>query len=338
MKKVVIILVFLISVWTVCSTEVRVIPELVKPTQLLIEASHLFVVEGTTVQIFDLDSLKKIGQFGKAGQGPQEFFILPGNVELTLSIQNSEIVVASIGKISRWTLNGKYISELSHNPQNGFLPNLLKNGRFLAITTTQGDDKQLYRSLFLCDEKMNRIKELYKQVHNFQPGKGTIVLPEKPWNYTSDEHHIYLPGKENNQVDAFDLDLKLKYTVTVPQDDRSLDQEFKDRMMEEINADPTIKQNPDLFKPFIFPDKYPSISFFGAEEKKLLVFTWNWGKDSLEYYCFDNTNGKILGKFKIPVRFQSAVQPYPFTFKNGKLFQIVENEDEEWELISTPLQ
>lgn len=338
MKKAIIVLIFLISVLTVWSTPGRVIPALLKPTQLQIEGTRLFVVEDTTVHIYELSSLKKIGQFGKAGQGPQEFTIIAGQIPLLLAVQNQELVVASIGKISRWTLDGKYIGEFSHNPQASLLPQLMKNNKFLALSVGQGDDKKLYRYVNLYDEKMNRIKEVYKCEHSFQPGKGLQVMEKKVFAYVASDDSIFLPGKEDNQVDVFTLDMQPKFTVTVPWDNRSVDQAFKDKIMVELQANPSLKGQLEFLKPIGYPEKYPAISFFGADGKKLYVFTWNWGKDSLEYYSFDTGSGKELGKHKMPVRFQTTLQPYPMTFKNNMLYQLVENEDEEWELISTPLQ
>ncbi len=339
MKKVIIILVFLISALTVWSAEGRVIPELVKPTQLQIEGTRLFVIEETTVHIFDLGTLKKIGQFGKAGQGPQEFQTVPGQLPLILSVQNNQLVVASVGKISRWNLNGDYISEFTYNPQNGLNPQYLRNNKFIALGVTQGEDQKLYRIVILCNEKMDRIKEIYRAEHAFQgAGKGLKVMEKKVFSYVANEDRIFLPGKEDNQIDAYDLDMKLLFTVSVPPDNRTLDQAFKDRLMEEITTNPNIKNQLEFLKPIIFPDKYPAISFFGAEGKRLFIFTWNWGKDTLEYYSFDTANGKELGKHNVLIKFQGAVSPYPITFKNNKVYQLVENEDEEWELISTPLQ
>lgn len=338
MKKVLFLLIVLVTVMGVFSADGRVIPELVKPTALQIEGTTLYVVEDTTVHIYDVNTLNKIGQFGKAGQGPQEFATVPGQLPLLLAVQNNNLFVASIGKISKWSLKGEYVSELTYNPQNALFPQLLKNGNFLGMSVLQGDDKKLYRAVFLCDEKVNRIKELYRAEHTFQgPGKGLIAV-WKVFQHLGYEDHIYLPGKEENQIDVFTLDMKPKYTITVPKDNRSIEQAFKDRFMDEINSNPALKGQLEILKPIIFPDKYPSISFFGAEGQKLFVFTWNFGKDSLEYYSFDTNSGKALGKSQATIQFQGSLSPYPVTFKNGQVYQLVENEDEEWELISSPLK
>ena len=251
---------------------------------------------------------------------------------------DKDLVVASVGKISRWTKDGQYISEYTYNPQNALNPQMLKNGNFLGLGVSQEDDKKLYRQVFLCDGKMNRIKEVYKAEHVFQgPGKGLKAMG-KVFSYNSSQDQIYLPGAEENEVNAYSLDMTPKFTVSVPKDNRAVDQEFKDRFMDELNADPNLKGQMEFLKPIIFPDKYPSISFFAADEDVLYVFTWNFGKDSLEYYSFATKDGKALGQNKVPIRFQGSLSPYPVTFNKGIVYQLVENEDEEWELVSASLK
>jgi hypothetical protein len=338
MKKVLFLLIVFVAVMGVLCAEGRVIPGLTQPTGIRVDDSQLYVVEDATVQIYDLKSLKKISQFGKAGQGPKEFQIVPGQLPLILSVHNQELVVTSLGKISRWSKKGEYISEQAFNLQNALNAQILKNGQFIGLGITQGEGQKAYRTVFLCDEKMNRIKEIYKAPHIFQgAGKGLVAL-DKVFLYITYEDQIYLPGKEDNQVAVYSLDMQPKYTVSIPKDNRSVDQAFKDRYMAELNADPNIKNQMEFLKPIIFPDKYPAISFFDAEGKMLFVFNWNFGKESLEYYSFDNTNGKALGKGQVPIKFQGSLSPYPVVFYKGIVYQLVENDDEEWELISSPLK
>jgi hypothetical protein len=49
------------------------------------------------------------------------------------------------------------------------------------------------------------------------------------------------------------------------------------------------------------------------------------------FLIFD-LDGKYLKTTFLPLVFQDIITPYLFTIDGGKLYQLAENEDEEWEL------
>jgi len=41
----------------------------------------------------------------------------------------------------------------------------------------------------------------------------------------------------------------------------------------------------------------------------------------------------------VPLRYETDIQPYPSALRNGKLYQLVEDEaSQEWELLTFPLE
>jgi len=49
--------------------------------------------------------------------------------------------------------------------------------------------------------------------------------------------------------------------------------------------------------------------------------------------------GKFLKKLFLPYKFMNPVDEYPIAVKSGKLYQLIENEDEEkWELHITVIK
>jgi hypothetical protein len=42
--------------------------------------------------------------------------------------------------------------------------------------------------------------------------------------------------------------------------------------------------------------------------------------------------GKLVKKIFLPVSFMNVLDIYPYTVAGRKLYQLIENEDEEWEL------
>jgi len=340
MKKIIIILVFLITVLTIWSTdEGRVIPELVKPTGLAVDDTQLYVIEETTIKIFDLKSLKLITTFGKKGSGPQEFDLVFGLIPITIDVQSDKIMVASNGKISNWGKNGGFIDEMRYNPISGIAPQKLKDGRFIALSIT-AENNVRKRIVVLCNKIMEREKTIYSVDDDFQSeGQGLKVL-SKPFVFQVGNDKIYLPGEKDDEIDVFNLNLERLFTITVPDEKRSVSQTFKDQIIEELKTNPQTKSQFEILKPIKIPDQFPAYANFLVTKGILYVITWNFGRDAgpLEYYKFDADSGKALGKGNVKLVFETPLRPYSMTVNNGILYQIIENDNEEWVLTQEPLK
>ena len=60
--------------------------------------------------------------------------------------------------------------------------------------------------------------------------------------------------------------------------------------------------------------------------------TWIRENEKNEFHTFD-MKGKFLKKYWILLAYQSYLEPFPLIVKNGRLYQVIENMDEEvWEL------
>jgi len=336
MKKTILLLLMLTLSLLLSADSGRVIAELVKPTGLVVDESRIYVAEDATVSIFDLKSLKKIAQFGRAGEGPQEFNIMPGVISLTLDSRPGELLISSLGKFSRWTKDGEFISEFQYNLTNVFMPQLLSDGRFIGTGNRQEDQKS-FLTLVICDEKMNRVKEIYANEINFQPGKGLVALSQV-FSFARDDNFIVIPGNKDNELEVLDLELKVLRTISVPEDKRSVDKAFRDDVITELERNPATKDFFEMLKPITFPASYPAISFFYTDQQgKLFVFSWKREGDNLEYHSFNLADGRKLHTGQALMR-ESPIRPYPPAFFNNHLYQLVENEDDDWMLISTELK
>jgi len=55
--------------------------------------------------------------------------------------------------------------------------------------------------------------------------------------------------------------------------------------------------------------------------------------DLILFYKY-GTDGKFIKKFYLDVGYRDIWAPYPLDIENGKLYQLIENyEDEEWDLL-----
>ena len=81
-----------------------------------------------------------------------------------------------------------------------------------------------------------------------------------------------------------------------------------------------------------FPRYFPGVQHFTVADKKVYVLTFRQKNGQNEFIIFD-IKGKFLKKAAAPVKEKDPEHLSPFTIKDGKFYQLVENEEEEnWEL------
>ena len=88
--------------------------QLNSPFYLRVDHRQLYVSDGPTLSIFDLKEFKRLKKFGRQGEGPGEFMVSPTQNlgSFLFDILDNHIIVQTIGKISYFTINGKFVKEI----------------------------------------------------------------------------------------------------------------------------------------------------------------------------------------------------------------------------------
>jgi hypothetical protein len=93
-----------------------------------------------------------------------------------------------------------------------------------------------------------------------------------------------------------------------------------------------------VLKPITFPDYFPAIADFFVNDDTIYVMTWKIENSINEFFTYD-MSGKFKKRLMIPIQYETGLKSYPITFNKGKLYQIVENEEEEvWEFHMSKIQ
>lgn len=329
MRKVVLILLVVLVTGFGYAEKVATLHEVMKPGAMAADDTQLYVVENETIYIFSTKDYKFIKKFGKKGEGPSEFMTVPG-IAVTLDVSTDDILINSWGKISYFTKDGTFKRELKAAPGNfGFQP---LGDQFLAMGQIFADEK-LYNTVNIFDSQLNKVKEIYRADTGFKGrGKGMKVF-EKTLIIQAYDNKIFLPGEKDGTIDVFDTDMKKLFTITVEVERIKVTQDFKDKVIHELKTLPDTKDLYDvLLKPVQFPDYLPAIQLCRCVDKKVYVMTWKRENEKNEFFIYD-MNGKFLKKIDIPITYQTELRPYPLTVRNDKLYQLVENiDEEEWDL------
>jgi hypothetical protein len=336
MKKVVII-VFLLFFLALASTgeKIATLPELMKPSLVFsIDDTQLYIPEGAVVHIYSTTDYELKKKFGKAGEGPMEFNGT-AQVPLLIDAKGKELIIFSLGKVSYFSKQGDFIKE---KKAAGIAFGLQSfKDKFIGRSVTQ-ENKVTYDTINLYDTDLKKMKELSRHERDFQgPGKGTKVL-SMPFTFAVSENEILLVGKDDATIDVFDEQMKNLVSITVDQKRAKMDQDFKDKVTEFLKTGPRTKDFFEMMKPLKFPSSFPVIVDFFVDDDIIYVLTWTGGMG--KFGCFSYTlAGKYKAKSILTIKMQNEFTPYPISFHKKRIYQLVENEDEEvWELHASAIQ
>lgn len=332
MKKSAVLILILLVVITVSMTlqgKVITLPELLEPQSIQVDDSQLYIAEGASVSIYDLNTFELVKKFGKEGEGPQEFRILP-QLPLIINVSTDQIIVNSLGKVSHFTKKGDFIRE--EKVKAGFVFNLLPLGEYLAGQGLSQENNIRYRTINIYDRELNKLTEVCRTKDNFQgPGQGIDIVPTAFIHQTmgnrllianSKEFLIHIYDQNGKELSQISLDYEL---VKLTLEDRADIKEF-------IETDQSTKQFSELLKPIRYPKEYPAVFTMFSTDQKLYVMTWRRENKQNEFFIFSR-DGKLIKKSFLPLKYQNAILPSPFAIKKSKFYQLVENEEtEEWEL------
>lgn len=329
MRKLYLILLVCISGCMVLGSSVIPLTELLKPITIQLDDTQIYITEGASVLIYSRDTFKQVKKFGKEGEGPQEFRILP-QLPLIINVSTDRIIVNSLGKVSRFTKKGEFINE--EKVKAGFVFNLIPLGKYLAGQGVTQENNIRYRSINIYDRELNKLTEVCKAEDNFQgPGQGFKVV-HNAFVHQVMGNRLLIAQSKDFVIQVYDQNGKEFPSITMDYDLIKLTNTDRKNIEEFIDTDPSTKQFSELLKPIRYPDEYPAIFTMFSTGKKLYVMTWRRKNKQNEFFIFDQ-NRKLIKKSFLPLAYQNAILPAPFAIRDNKLYQLIENEEnEEWEL------
>ncbi len=336
MRKVIIF--FLLMVLLLLTTfsaagEVAVLSEIHKrPGQLLADNNHIYITDYPTVYIYSITDFSLVNSFGKRGEGPQEF-----KQYINVFFQDTppdHLVVSSIGKVSFYSRDGKYIKEVKI-PFGGWVFQPMGT-KFLAHTLG-GNAKEGYKTLNIYDPDFNKIKEIYRKEFFFDDSIKKRVLFMENYRYWTYRNIIYVMAKEDFIIERFDAAGKPLPPITREYRREKCTEEHQKSVLDFFKRNARIRPVYERLKNRIaFPDYFRAIREIVLDNGKIYVLTYKRRDVKNEFYIFD-LDGSLLQKAFMPIKTFNGVSPRPFTVKNGKLYQLVDNEEtENWEIHITP--
>ncbi|MDY0297876.1 MAG: hypothetical protein RB296_11210 [Acidobacteriota bacterium] len=312
----------------------RVIPELLNPDSIHLDDTQIYITEGPRVRIFNRESLEQTAVFGKAGEGPQEFRILPG-LPLILNVEGDELMVNSFGKVTFFSKSGQFLRE--KRTQAGFIIMAEPFGENLACWGLAFEAQTRFRTIDLYDHDLNKIRNVVKQKDEFQaPGQGMDIL-SAAFTFSVMADRLWVACTPEAVIHTFDLKGDPVKTVTLDIPRREMTQADRETILDFLKTDKSTREQFDLIKPIRFRDQFPAIMAIFSAQNRLYVMTWQRREGRNEVLVLDK-DGRTERKLWLPMAYRNALAPAPFAIRDSNLYQLTENDDEEWELCITPIQ
>jgi hypothetical protein len=299
----------------------------------MVDKSQLYVADGAEVYIYSLTDLTLKKKFGKAGEGPREFKI--GGRKTEIHVQSENIIVNSTARLSFFTKDGAFIKEMNAPFGRGFQP--LGND-FVGWHHVTRKDKQIgmNRSLKLRGPDLEELKELCIVEGKYIRGKGYRVFSEPPV-FRVHEGKIFVGGRKDFTIRVFDKNGAQLSPITMEYERQAVNEEHKKGVINYIKTSPDYRETRDFFiKVLLFPDLFPAIWDFHVDKGRIYVLTYKLVEGKTETFIFD-TKGQLLKKVFLPIHKENHFRvTSPFAVGNGNLYQLIENDDEEWQIFIHP--
>ena len=300
---------------------------LVNPSQIVVKGGRLYVADDFRIKIYALESLEKIGEFGRRGQGPGEF---QGRRNVNFVVRDDKIIVASANKVCFFSLKGVFLKEFRKEPAYAsyivpasdtcFVSSGLKVER-----SGQTPTQRYFQVIDIWNRNTGTVKEVFSALYATQVS-GMEQLLRYNFAFSADQERIFVAKEKGFNIDVFNVDGTLLNTISLDVSPIKLERSAFFQYFSEQRNLPLAE-----VEQFSFSDNFPAIRSIHISGENLYVMTWRVSNDAYEFYVLD-VNGDIVGRKLVPLKSAYAYQPYPFHICGDKVYQLVEAEDESWKL------
>lgn len=326
------ILIIILAAFPIYSAQKVIVTDHTKPFRIRVDEKRIFVAEGPQISIYTKDNFKLISRFGKAGEGPGEFKLLP-EFSPEIDINSDKLLATSMSKITIFSKSGKFIREIniSHLRQ----PLLFrKTGNKLIGHLFKFENKQIWNAVNIYDAELKNSKTIntipfhMKRGAKFNPITRGIYLPNF---YISDSSILVGGDLDKNNILIYNLDGKLIRELNPVIDKVKFTKKDKKGWIDSymINADYK-REYERLKERFLYPEYFPLWQNFISDGKNIYIQTFarNENDGTNKYYIYD-LKGDLIKSVWLPLTEYFDFAPDPYYIYDSKLYQLSNNYEEE---------
>jgi outer membrane protein assembly factor BamB len=234
-----------------------------------------------------------------------------------------------MGKVSFFSLDGRFLNELKHSVMYG-------GGQFYPIGNKYAgmgykqENNKFFITIDIYNSELKKEKEV--AVYSIKAGYDGTVL-EKNLLIQTFENKILVAISNRFLIDVYDDKGKKIHEIYQDYDNIKFTKKHKEEILDWYKSNPITK---NLFymveNSLRFPSSFPAIKKIFVTDGKVYVQTYLKKDKKAEFFVF-NINGKLLKKFYLPIVKNNLLETFHlFCIKNRKLYQLIEDDEEIWHI------
>jgi hypothetical protein len=306
--------------------QAMILKNVFRPLYMTVGNESIYIVDEKEIKVFSKKTLEYRHSIGKTGEGPGEFVGFPFP-----QILKDRVLVFSVGKISYFGKDGTLIIERKI-PGGTQWVKQVNPKRYIGFMLKPAAD-DFYIAYKLLDENLRIMMELYRGRFILHRDR-TRDLFELTFLDAHEGKIVYAHNDGSFAVDVLDPDGKVHAQIKRSDERIPFGEANKDRMFAFYENHPLYKESFQRMKErIVIPDYFPAILNCKVADNKIYIITFRVKDGENECFVY-NLDGSLLRRTFIDLKGESPdKKDTPFTIFNGRLYQLVENpDDENWYL------
>jgi hypothetical protein len=315
MKKIVLFIFVIFLAGTIFPAKIVPMDEVLKPFAINIHGDRILIREGAKIYIYSLKDFSLIKKFGERGEGPGEFKLNQGG-QLRVTIQSGNIIVSSLGRISYFDTDGKYIKE-----RNFKLGDVNPIGKNFVGRKEIMENGTLYTLVVLYNSDMEEIKVLFRYKNITQEG-GPVIVGKPQLEFIVTKNRVMIYAEKDFIIRVFDENGNNIFTIRQDYQLKEINDTDKKNWHDELRR--RYSFYPQIKDRIEFATHFPAVRYvvYDDTQKKIYAITGKKENKKTECFIFDH-KGKFLKRALLELKSGK------YTFHQGKLYQLVENDENE---------
>ncbi len=324
------------------------LPGLTNPDAVLVDDQQIYVVEFPTVHIYSLKDFKRVKSFGRRGEGPGELLKYA-----QLYVLPDRLMIGDRNKVIFFGKDGTFQKELK--------PKALLNwgaaplGKNFIGKSKGRDGKVEYNTAVIYSPTLEKVKEITRSrffYTEWKGGKKCDAVAVRGLQFQVWDGRVFVQKDPGFVIEVYDSAGSLVRTIRRDVKPVPMTAKAKENYRDYFRSTmPWKRMYEGQFKNELsFPEHLPAICRFLVTDGKIYAMTYKQ-KDGKSQFIILDTKGKLIRETFLPFErgddwFQHSLTKSTrrhignptFTIRNNKLYQLVENqEEEEWELRVTDI-
>ena len=323
----------LVLVTALRSETIRELPQLITPSIIDCDGERIFILDGVAVYVYSQKDFQLIAKFGKRGEGPGELMTQP-DLPIYMQLYEDQVLLNSFNKLIYFSNEGKFIKKM----KIPFLASqIIPLKKVFAVSKcNRRNDGSSIMTVFLADENLNQVKEIYQTELLNDQGRRKIAWPLLNIQIQEDGERLYVFDQQKGfQVDVYNHSGEKISEIKKNYEKIRITEDYKKKIMDWLKLQPAFRSAPEEIKKMIyFLDYFPVMDHCLVRNQRIYIQTYLRQDPHVEFIVLDVT-GKELKKMFLFNAKPESVRLSPgagYTFHGDRFYYLAENDDEEWEL------